>query len=99
MSINEVRSNLKNSSSKINFNELKLEIVKDLIILVSPDLNLLEVAEGCAKDDSASFKIWLENGLVKKPTYEQMLIWKAENKIFDCCLVKPFIFLQRPNLN
>ena len=95
MSKNEIERILEETSSQINFNELKI----DIIILVSSDLELLDVAKSCANDDTASFQKWLDEKLVTKPTIDQIELWKKENSLFNCCIVKPFVFLQLTTLN
>ncbi len=99
MSKNEIERILEETSSQINFNELKIDILRDVIILVSSDLELLDVAKSCANDDTASFQKWLDEKLVTKPTIDQIELWKKENSLFNCCIVKPFVFLQLTTLN
>jgi hypothetical protein len=95
----EIRKGLEESAGRVCFNDLKVDILKDVIFLVSPDLVLLDVAEACALDDGGSFTGWLEKGLVKKPEEVELSYWKEENVSFDCVIVKPFIFLQKAALN
>ena len=99
MDKSEIKDKLVQSSSQIFFNELKIDILKDVIILVSPDLILIDVAESCALDDQHLFQNWVNKGLIKKPRQIEIDYWKKENTSFNCCIVKPFIFIQKASLN
>lgn len=90
---------LSESTSVIRFSELKTEILGDFIILVSEDLDLVEVAEACALDDTSSFQTWMEKEQIRKPDADELGILKKTDDLFDCCIVKPFLFLQKVLIN
>ena len=90
---NKIKKQLKQTSSQISFNELKVEILSEVIFIVSENLVLLEVAEACANDDKESFSFWIKDNLIRKPTSDEIILWKENNTIFECCIVKPFILL------
>ena len=99
MTTSDLKTNLKQSANRINFLEIKIDILKDVLFLISPDLDLLDVAEACALDNKDLFKKWIDQGLIRKPESAEIEYWKEENTSFDSCIVKPFLFLQKAALN
>jgi hypothetical protein len=91
----DIEQQLKDSTSRIKFSELKTEILSEVIILVNPELKLLEVAKACAGDNTELFKEWLSNEKIQKPEQDEIEALKKEDAYFECCIVKPFLFLQR----
>lgn len=91
----DIEQQLKDSTSRIKFSELKTEILSEVIILLSLELDLLEVAKACASDNSGLFKEWLDKEKIHKPEKSEIEALKKEDAYFDCCIVKPFLFLQR----
>lgn len=91
----EIRSQLEQSSSRISWLEIKIDILKEVIFLVDKNLDLLEVAEACALDNKAFFEKCLIEGSIFKPQKEQTEVWTQNNTNFNCCIVKPFMFLQQ----
>jgi hypothetical protein len=91
----KIQERLSESTSKIRFSELKTEILADVIILVSKNLDLMAVAEACAVDDTSSFQDWMSKGLIRKPEGPEIESLKEEDALHMCCLVKPFVFLQK----
>jgi hypothetical protein len=95
----KIQEQLLESTSKIRFSELKTDILADVIILVGSDLDLMQVAEACAVDDTSAFQGWMENGQIRKPDSNELQRMKDEDELFLCCLVKPFVFVQRVSVN
>lgn len=95
----ELLDRLKESSSRIHFSELKIDILADVLILVNADLDLMSVAEACATDNSVVFQEWLQKAQIRKPDVSELAVMKEEDELFDCCLVKPFVFLQKALVN
>jgi hypothetical protein len=90
---------LSESTSVIRFSELKTEILGDVIILVSEDLDLMQVAEACALDDSSSFQVWMEKKQIRKPDADELGLLKKADDFYTCCIVKPFVFLKKVLIN
>ncbi len=95
----DLKQQLKESTSKILWSEIRLSILKEVIILVTPDLDLLEVAEACALDKKEAFEKWLQEGKVIRTDSKQHQLWNERNPELECCIVKPFVFIQEVLLN
>lgn len=95
----DLRQELEQSTARIRWSELKSDILKDVIILVSNDLNLIDVALACALDQKEAFENWLNQGKVIKTGATHHNAWAQRNPVFECCMTKPFIFIQEILLN
>ena len=68
---------------------------RDVVVVVSAKLNLARVGEAMANDNSAKMKEWMRDGLVMKPTDDQVETWKSEpQKKFLMNIVDPFVVIQ-----
>ena len=88
----EIEEKLKESSFRLKWSEINTGILKEVIILVSSELDLKEVSLACANDEKSNFEKWLANGQVVKTEQAQHLEWNKIDPYFDCSIVKPFIF-------
>ena len=68
---------------------------QDMIVVVSSKLNLARVGEAMANDNSRKVKEWMADGLVNKPSDDQIKTWKGEpKKKFLMNIVQPFVVIQ-----
>ncbi len=74
---------------------LKAHSERGALILVSTQLDLLEVGDKLADDDVASVEEWLKKGLISKPTIEQMDAWDQDpTKRFLSVIIQPYVLIQ-----
>jgi len=86
---------LKESSYRLKWSEINSGILKEVIILVSQDLDLDKVGLACANDEKELFEAWLKQGSVSRTSESEHEKWDLENPYFNCCIVKPFIFIKQ----
>ena len=68
---------------------------RDILILVSPDLELAEVGAKLAEDNSAFVAQWIEAKKVGKPSVKQVLDWDlTKRKKFRMLVVSPYALIQ-----
>lgn len=66
------------------------------LIVVDAMLDLAEVGERVAADDSARVQSWLASHLLLKPTMEQITAWNAvPDTLFSMLVVSPFVLIQQ----
>ncbi len=94
-----IEEKLKESSFTLKWSEINTSILKEVIILVSKDLDLKTVAMACASDDKSNFEKWLNLGQVIRTDQSHHLEWTKQDPYFDCSIVKPFIFVQEIELD
>jgi hypothetical protein len=68
---------------------------RGVLLLVEPLLDLAEVGERMAADDSAAVQAWLASRLLAKPSETQVAAWDAmPDKLFALLIVSPFVLVQ-----
>ncbi len=93
-----LRKELEKSIDRTTWADLRGHLVRDVIILVSPELPLLDAALAAALNDEAQVKAWIASGLLKKPTAEQLALWEKNfDHPFLMVVVQPFILIQMMN--
>lgn len=65
------------------------------LIVVNRGLDLAEVGERIAADDSPLVQRWLVSNLLAKPTAEQAAAWDREpGRRFSMLVISPFVLIQ-----
>jgi hypothetical protein len=74
---------------------LKPHAQRDVVVLVAPGLELAEVGVALASDSSQKVGQWIREGLVGKPTADQVTRWDAvPARRFLCLVVQPYVLMQ-----
>lgn len=65
------------------------------LVWVDGMLELAEVGERLAADDTASVQAWLASHMIAKPNAEQLDAWNRQpDRLFAMLVVSPFILIQ-----
>lgn len=90
-----MRESLAASMGPIEFTDIRAHLARDAVIVVDASLDLLDVAEAVARDDKARVGAWVEQGLMRKPTLEELEKWsKIEGPAWTAIVVQPFVLLR-----
>jgi len=82
----------------VTWDALEPHAARGSLLVVAPDLELIEVAEKVACDDASAVGTWVAGGCIYKPSAEMIQQWKAEeNALFSFVIVQPYVLCQRPN--
>jgi hypothetical protein len=74
---------------------LKPHIQKDVVILVVPDLDLLDVGVAIASDNTQSIQHWIGEQLLVKPSPEILNRWNANpHQKFQAIIIQPYILVK-----
>lgn len=85
----------KRDLAEVNWRELKIHLQRDAIIIVSAELDLVEVGVAVAEDDKIAVEAWIAADQLGKPTEKQLECWEQEeDKLFRMLIVQPFILVQ-----
>ena len=72
---------------------------RDALILVTPSLDLVDVAVKVAADDATCVASWIQSGQVSKPTRQQLDAWNAQpTHKFLSLVVQPYVLIQEVGL-
>ncbi|PZU94205.1 MAG: DUF2288 domain-containing protein [Pseudanabaena sp.] len=62
------------------------------VILVSANLDLLDVGVAMTEDNSQLVQSWIEDGWLRHPTAEELSAWNADQaKEFTSLVIPPFV--------
>ena len=74
---------------------LKPHLDRDALILVSRELDLVDVGAHIVGDDSATVQGWTAEKLLSKPTAEQIEEWNQHPEMpFRCLIIQPYVLIQ-----
>lgn len=91
---------LENTLDEAEWSWLKPHAQRDGIILVSQRIELLRVANSIATDSSQEVKVWIDQGIISKPTVQQIEAWDQNpTKKFLSVVVQPYVLIQEITLH
>jgi hypothetical protein len=95
MANQNLRAQLQENLDEAEWDWLIPHAKRDAIIVVAVGLDLLEVGEAIASDDTAKVEVWIGEALIAKPSPEQMGEWNSDRtKRFDTLIVQPYVLVQ-----
>lgn len=70
---------------------------KQSLFLVAPMLDLLDVGEALALNDTAKVSGWIEAGQLSRPSLQQLEAWNRHPQLrFQVIIVRPFVLVSGP---
>jgi hypothetical protein len=73
--------------------DLSAHALRDAVFAVSPTVELLDVGEAIATNQTGRVQNWLAQGALTRPGREQLQVWKP-GKVFGCLIVQPYVLIQ-----
>jgi hypothetical protein len=68
---------------------------RDALIVVDETLDLVEVGNAIAQDDTAIVQNWIESEKITKPSANQLATWNQNlSREFTALIVQPFVLIQ-----
>ncbi len=93
--MSEIKNQLVDDLAEVEWERLRPHFDRDGLILVAPDLEILEAASAVADNDAAKVGSWLESTLLTKPDAEMIAAWDEEPKrLFSVLIVQPFVLFK-----
>ena len=70
-------------------------VQRDSVIVVATGLDLLDVGEAIASDQTSQVQNWIDEALIGKPSSIQVGEWNMQRKKrFNTLIVQPFVLVQ-----
>lgn len=70
-------------------------VQRDAVVIVDPDLNLVDVGVAIASDNVTAVQRWISEQLIQKPTPEQLSDWSGDRSHrFNALIVQPYVLVQ-----
>jgi len=89
-----LRAKLNGETAKAGWTEMQRHHARGVVIHVSGELDLIEVAVAMARDDGVSVSRWMQAGQMGKVTDEQAGDWLARDPALWSVVVAPWVLVQ-----
>ncbi len=95
----DLRAELAESLDEAELDWLKPHLQRDVVVVVNPQLDLLDVGVALANDDVVSVQHWISEQLLHKPFAEQLSDWNQDQtKRFHALIVQPYVLIQESSV-
>lgn len=91
-----LRAKLNQETARMQWKELQRYFAAGMVIGVSPELDLVEVAARIAQDDKEAVARWMDEGRVARVGDTQAAAWLEADISLWTVVVKPWILVQPP---
>lgn len=92
----DLRARFAQEIQRVDWKPLGPHAKRGGLVLVDPQLDLLEVAIAVARDDSERVERWMGAGQLSKPSEEQLEAWQKEvGERFRVAIIQPYVLAQR----
>lgn len=93
----DLRAELAESLDEAEWDWLIPHVQRDALVMVAPELNLLDVGVAIASDNVSSVQHWIGEQLIYKPSLGQLAQWNGDRtKRFNTLIVQPYVLVQEP---
>jgi hypothetical protein len=89
-----LRAKLNAETGRLGWPELQRHFARGVVILVSQDLDLVEVAFRVSKDDKTAVETWMGEGRVRRAATEDALAWHEKQTVFWAVVAAPWVLIQ-----
>ena len=92
----ELKARLNAETARIGWCELQRHFARGVLVRVSPDLDLVEVACAVVRDDNASMETWAAEGRVVRARDADACRWQRRDARLWAVVVAPWVLVQEP---
>jgi len=91
----DLRTELAESLDKAEWEWLIPHAMRDALVVVAPQLDLLDVGVAIANDNVTVVQRWISEALIAKPSPHQLSDWNRDRtKQFNTLIVQPYVLVQ-----
>jgi hypothetical protein len=90
----ETRVRILAETAKIAWKELQRYFAQGVVVMVKPDLNLVDVAYEVTQDNEQQVKCWMETGKLQNVSDNQAREWLEASALVWAVVVKPWVLVQ-----
>lgn len=80
-------------TAQVAWSELERHFARGATLTVGPELDLLQVAQALAQDDTERVTRWLAAGELERTTAEQAGRWAQQDATLWCVVVAPWVLV------
>lgn len=93
-----LRQQLNQETGRLGWPELQRHFARGVVIALSAEMDLVEVASRFAQDDKARVEQWLGQGRIRRATDADALRWSRDEPVFWAVVVAPWVLVQEITL-
>jgi hypothetical protein len=90
-----LRGEYHGQTARIPWHDLQTHYARGALVIVAPELDLVEVAVQLGLDNTVSFQAWIEAGKIAAPSEAQALTWYEENPELWAVVAAPWVLVQK----
>jgi len=90
----ETRVRILAETAKIAWKDLQRYFAQGVVVMVKPELNLVDVAYEVTQDNEQQVKCWMETGKLQNVPDNQAREWLEANALMWAVVVKPWVLVQ-----
>ncbi|GAB4474639.1 MAG: DUF2288 domain-containing protein [Elainellaceae cyanobacterium] len=91
----DLRAELAGTMGEAEWDWLMPHAERNALVLVGEGLDLLDVGVAIASDHTTMVQRWIDEGLIQKPSPEQIKAWSnSRNKRFNALILQPYVLVQ-----
>ena len=87
------REALSQERGRLSWPELMRHFARGVVVVVDPQLDLLEVAEAMVRDDREVFATWMTQHLVIQAQDSHARRWETSSQLLDAIVVAPWVLV------
>jgi hypothetical protein len=90
----DLRTRLNFETGRVGWKDIEILFARGMVMVVAPELDLVEVAALTAENNTELVKVWTDSGLVGAMSTEQALDWQLREPELWAVVVAPWAFVQ-----
>ncbi len=90
----ELRQKINLETGKLGWPELQRHFARGVLVVVSSELDLIEVAASIAEDDAGKFDGWFKTGMIGRASDDDAKRWQEGSPVFWSAVVAPWVLVQ-----
>lgn len=94
LSAEELRDKLNRETGQLDWSELQRYFARGIVISISDERDLIEVAMKFTEDDRATIEDWLANGQLERANDNHARDWNKRRPVFWAIVVAPWVLVQ-----
>ncbi len=91
---NELREAINLETGRIEWHELQRHFARGVVVVISSDLDLTDVAGKFVEDDNQAIEKWFKQNRISRALDEDAQRWNANNSQFWACVIAPWVLVQ-----
>ena len=90
----ELKQAINLETGRLSWEELQRHFAGGVVVVISPDLDLIDVASKFVQDDKDSIQAWTEANKITRALDDHAKQWEKKQSEFWACVIAPWVLVQ-----